>query len=210
VSGKQPPASSRRPKIIAANHGYATDAFHLPFILQERMHHMMQKSMFSNPLLGWLLKNAEQIKVDRENGKIAFKEACDLLNRGETIVIFPESKLMPTGEEHTHAKTGAVRMALETGAPIIPLGIYILPQNILNINLRWNGRLRTGKWQVGGKCHLQFGEAWKPNPDSLQPHPPDVHALTDELMDRIYTLVNEIPKEIKCASSSSLNPIRPW
>ena len=190
------------PKIIAANHAYATDAFHLPFLFREHLHFVMQKSFFTNPLLARIFKQAGQIKVDRENGGQAFKLACEILERGETVVIFPEGKLVSPGE-HVHARTGAIRMALATGAPIIPLGMYTPPQNVTNVSLQWHGRPRSGRWQVHGTCILKFGEAWKP--EHL-----DAHALTNELMNRIYSLVHTIQKENPCASPSLPNPIPQW
>ena len=193
---------SEGPKIIAANHAYATDAFHLPFLLREHLHFVMQKSFFSNPLFARLFSKAGQIKVDRENPGQAFKQACDILKRGETVVIFPEGKLVRPGER-IHARTGAVRMALATSAPIIPLGMYTPPQNVTNVSLRWHGRPRSGMWQVRGTCILKFGTPWTPQPSNI-------HTLTDELMNRIYSLVNTIQKENPCASPSLPNPIPQW
>lgn len=190
------------PKIIAPNHAYATDAFHLPFVFCEQLHFVMQKSFFSNPLFAWLFSKAGQIKVDRENGGQAFKQACEVLKRGETVVIFPEGKLVSPGER-ARARTGAIRMALATGVPIIPLGMYTSPQNVTNVSLEWHGRSRSGAWQVRGECSLNFGTPWTPQPS-------DIHALTDELMNRIYSLVNEIRKELPCASPILRNPTLQW
>ena len=64
--------------------------------------------------------------------------------------------------ENFAARTGAVRMALATGAPIIPLGMYTDSQNVADVSLRWHGRPRSGKWQVRGTCFLNFGETWRP------------------------------------------------
>lgn len=190
------------PKIIAANHACATDAFHLPFLLCEPLHFVMQRSFFANPLLASLFRRAGQIKADRESGRPAFKQACEILERGETVVIFPEGRLVPPGER-APARTGAIRMALATGAPLIPLGMYTSPQNVANVSLKWRGRPRSGMWQVRGICFLKFGEAWRPQPS-------DVHTLTDELMSRVYALVNEIRKESPCESPTLPNPILLW
>ena len=190
------------PKIIAANHAYATDAFHLSFLLREHLHFVMQKSFFANPLFAWIFSKAGQIKVDGENRGQTFKQACEILERGETVVIFPEGKLVSPGER-VCARTGAIRMALATGAPIIPLGMYTLPQNVTNVSLRWHARPRSGTWQVRGECNLKFGTPWKPEPSNI-------HTLTDELMNRVYSLVNEIRKENPCASPTLPNPILQW
>jgi len=189
------------PKIVAANHAYATDAFHLPFLFREPLHFVMQKSFFANPFFALLFKQAGQIEVNHECGR-AFEQACEILARGETVVIFPEGRLVAPGQRFP-ARTGAVRMALASGAPIIPLGMYTPPQNVANVSLRWHGRPRSGTWQVRGECNLNFGSPWTPGHS-------DIHTLTDELMNRVYSLVNDIRKEIPCASSTLPNPIPQW
>lgn len=190
------------PKIIAANHAYATDAFHLPFLFREPLHFVMQKSFFTNPVLAHIFKQAGQIEANRESRGETFKQACEILKRGGIVVIFPEGKLVSPGDR-IHARTGAIRMALATDTPIIPLGMYTSPQNVTNVSLRWHDRPRSGRWQVHGECILNFGTAWKPGPS-------DIHTLTDELMDRVYTLVEQNRKELPCASPTLPNPILQW
>ena len=189
------------PKIIAANHAYATDAFQLPFLFREPLHFVMQKSFFANPFLARMFQQAGQIEVSGERGQ-AFQRACEILANDGTVVIFPEGRLVPPGQR-CPARTGTIRMALASGAPIIPLGMHTAPENVANINLHWKGRPRSGLWQVRGTCILKFGAAWRPEPSN-------VHALTDELMNRIYSLVNEIRKELPCASPTLPNPILQW
>ena len=201
VSGEALPAG---PKIIAANHTVASDPFYVPLAFEEKPYFLFQHNLFKIPVLGWLLKQTGQIPVQRETerAKDALAAAANLLRDGKTIVIFPEGRLVPPGER-IHAKTGVIRLAHETGAAIVPLGIHVEDHNLLNLRLPWQGCARSGLWQVGGKCRMKFGAAWKPEPSNI-------HALTDELMNRVYSLVNEIQKENPCASPSLPNPILQW
>jgi hypothetical protein len=48
---------------------------------------------------------------------------------------------------------------------------------------------------------MRFGAPWKPNLQS------DIHTQTEELMDRIYSLVAEAERDSQCVSLTSLNPI---
>lgn len=194
------------PKIIAANHTLASDAFHLPLVLDEKPYFMMQHNLFDLPLVGRLLKLAGQIPVKRNSGQSTdcLAPAYKALAEGKTIVIFPEGELVPPGRR-VRAKTGVVHMALKAGVPIIPLGMYVPPQNVLKLSLNWQGSKHTGLWQMAGKCRLNFGTPWKPTP--FKRSPANIHALADELMDRIYLLVAEMQKEASCASPISLNPI---
>lgn len=194
------------PKIIAANHTIASDPLHLPLVLEEKPYFMMQHNLFDLPVIGQLLKLAGQIPVKRNSAQSTdcLAPACQALAEGRTIVIFPEGELVPLGKR-VRARTGVVHMALKAGVPIIPLGMYVPSQNVAKFNIHWQGCKRSGLWQVSGKCHLNFGTPWRPS--LLKRNPGSLHALTDELMDRIYLLVAEMQKETSCASQHSLNPI---
>jgi len=189
-------------KIIAANHPNATDSFHLVPILSETPHFLMRSNLFSKPIIGWLLNQAGQIQV-ADKGTTPFQQACTLLQMGKTIVIYPEGRLNPRYEK-IKGKSGAIRLALESGAPIIPLGIYVPTKHVKDLRPYLNGRLSTGCWQTSGTCHLRFGVPWHPNPHEK------VHSLSHQLMIRIYALVNETRKELTCESPTSLSPIPQW
>ena len=187
------------PKIIAANHTVGSDPLFIPPVLEETVYFLFQDGLFKIPVVGWMLRQTGQIPVQRDSGKAkeALEKACNLLSEGKTIVLFPEGKLVARGER-IPAKTGAIRMALATGAPIIPLGMYVAEKDTITIKGRQNSML----WQISGKCHMRFGAAWRPDPRQT-----DFHRSTDELMDRIYSLVAETERELLCVSPTLLNPI---
>ena len=192
------------PKIIAANHTIASDAFQLPLVVKEKLHFLAQANLFTLPILGQLIRQAGQIPVEHGNNKgcLALKKACRLLRDGKTIVIFPEGRLVPPGER-IPARTGVIRMALQTGAPIIPLGMYVHPQNITAFSIHRLGEKRSGLWQISGRCHLNFGAPWKPHAPG---HDAEcVQSLADELMNKIYAMVAETEKELTCASPALLS-----
>ena len=191
------------PKIIAANHTVGSDPLFLPLGLNENPHILFQDGLFKIPVFGWFLKQCDQIPVERnsENAKKALEKACELLREGKTVSIFPEGQLVPVGER-IHAKTGVIRMALATGAPIIPLGIYVTEKDVVKIKGKQNGEDKSMLWQISGKCNMRFGPAWRPNPNQ-----PNLHNQINELMDRIYLLVAEAQKESLCIPHTLLNPI---
>ena len=189
-------------KIIAMNHTPGADPLYLPFLLEDTPHFLLQDGLFTIPFIGWMLKETGQIPVYRgtERAKNAKEQACLLLREGKTLAIFPEGKDVPSGRR-IPAKTGVVRIAIETGAPIIPLGLYSPPHYLTSLNFNWQGSPRVGAWQFSGKSYMRFGAAWKP---SVQP---DLHTQTEALMDRIYLLVAEAERESQCESHTLLNPI---
>ena len=194
------------PKIIAANHTLASDSFHLPLILDETICFLLQDGLFDLPFAGTLLKLAGQIPVQQNHlqSSDSLTGAHTALIEGKTIVIFPEGELVPPGKR-IRGRTGAVRLALKTGVPIIPLGMYVPPQNTLELGFTRKGCKHSGIWQISGNCHLNFGAPWKPL--MAKAEPTNIHALTNELMDSIYKLVSETQKELTCVSLISPNPI---
>ena len=190
------------PKIIAMNHTQGCDPFYLPFVLEDTPHFLIQDGLFRLPVIGALLKETGQIPVHRgtERANAAKEQACALLRQGKTIVIFPEGKEVPVGQR-IPAKSGTVRMSLETGAPIIPLGLYTSPQSLTPVQFQWRGNPCSGVWQFSGTSYMRFGAAWTP---SSQSH---IRTQTEELMNRIYLLVTEAEREAQCASLTSFNPI---
>lgn len=194
------------PKIIAANHPNATDSFHLVPALDETPRFLMRSKLFSRPIVGGLLKGARQIEVNN-NGKKSLQQVCSLLEMDQTIVIYPEGRLNPDREK-VRPKSGVVRMGLASGAPIVPLGIYVPPENVKDLRPYLKGTLSKGCWQVSGTCHLRFGTPWFP--EQSEPDLAEIRQLSQRLMDRIYSLVDEIQKELACESHTSLNPIRQW
>jgi len=204
VSGAYPLPEG--PKIIAANHPNATDSFHLVPLLPDKPHFLMRSKLFSRPIIGWLLRKAGQIEVT-DLGRSAFQQACKLLQQGRTIVIYPEGRLNPENKK-LKAKSGAIRLSLATGAPIVPLGLYVPTVYIKDMRSYLNGRLSQGCWQVSGTCYLKFGSPWRPifsGEDPLR-----IHTLSQEMMDNINSLVDGLRKEVTCESPTSLNPIPQW
>lgn len=85
---------------------------------------LAKESVFRIPVLGRIVSGAEQIPVYRETadaGK-AFSAAVDAVGRGECVAIYPEATLTrDPGLWPMAGKTGAARIALETGCPVIPI-----------------------------------------------------------------------------------------
>ena len=85
------------------------------------------------PFVGWILRQAEQIPVHRETGDAAaaFTSAVTAVEAGRCIAIFPEATLTRDPQLWPMvAKTGAARLALTTGCPVVPVAQWG-PQEIL-------------------------------------------------------------------------------
>lgn len=209
VSGN--PSLPRGAKIIAMNHTDGYDPLYLPLAIEDKPYFLLQDGLFKIPVIGKLFKDSGQIIVHRgtERAREAYDQACQYLREGKTVALFPEGKQSPAGAR-IPAKTGAIRMALETGAPIVPLGLYVPPQNLTRLTLRIQGESRCGFWQLRGKSYMRFGQVWNVSQSASLDDPAQVKALTEELMNQIYRLVADVEKEIPCESHFSPQFIRPW
>ena len=94
---------------------------------------LAKSALFDIPLLGRLLRGAGQIPVFRatKNASLAFGAAVKAVERGECVCIYPDGTVTRDPQLWPMVgKTGAARVALATGAPVIPVAQWG-PQQIL-------------------------------------------------------------------------------
>jgi len=84
---------------------------------------MAKKEIFDNRIAGPLMRGMHHINVDRSNGSASFVTALRALKAGEIIGIFPEGTVS-TSFEIKELKSGAVRLAMGAGVPIIPTIVW--------------------------------------------------------------------------------------
>jgi 1-acyl-sn-glycerol-3-phosphate acyltransferase len=115
----------RGAKIIAANHPTTTDPFLMMSWPFEPIHILITESAFKMPIVGQFLRVAGHIPVYANRGGEAFETALRLLHDGKTVGIFPEGALSEEGGDIMTARSGAVRLAIASKAPIVPAGIAL-------------------------------------------------------------------------------------
>ena len=84
---------------------------------------MAKKEIFDNKVAGPLMRGMHHICVDRGNGAASFVDALRALESGEIIGIFPEGTIS-TSFEIKALKSGAVRLAMSAGVPVIPTIVW--------------------------------------------------------------------------------------
>ena len=85
---------------------------------------LAKASLFTNPVVGWLLRTSGQIPVERAGSKshAALRAAEELVEKGRMVVVYPEGSLTRDPDLWPmRGKTGAVRIALERDIPIVPI-----------------------------------------------------------------------------------------
>jgi 1-acyl-sn-glycerol-3-phosphate acyltransferase len=113
--------------ILAVNHISYVDPFvvaHFVYEAGRAPRFLAKASLFRLPLVGRVVSGAGQIPVHRytDNASTALEDATAALRRGEAVVIYPEGTV--TRDPRTwpmRARTGVARLALESGAPVVPV-----------------------------------------------------------------------------------------
>lgn len=109
--------------IITSNHVSYLDPAVLVASLNRKIYFITKKEVFKNTFISFLLKNMNAFSVDRDNvDMFAFKKAINILREEKVLGIFPEGTRSSNGELQ-ELKMGALKIAMKTGVPILPVGI---------------------------------------------------------------------------------------
>lgn len=146
---------ARGPVILACNHVGAADTFVMPALIKRRVTFPAKAEMFSGKggpvakLIAWFLKAVGQVPLDRSGGRASadgLGPILEVLAGGGVAGIFPEGSRSPDGRMFK-GKTGVARLALESGATVIPVGV---------IDSEFTGKRLGIPWAT--KPVVRFGE----------------------------------------------------
>jgi 1-acyl-sn-glycerol-3-phosphate acyltransferase len=119
----------RGPAILAFNHLSVLDGPVLAILIGRRLSRetrfLVAAEQFRRPLIGWILRRYDQIPVRRGEGDDgALEEAIETIRRGALAGIAPEGRVNEQPTELQRIRKGVARIAIPTGAPIVPVGIW--------------------------------------------------------------------------------------
>src|SRR3954452_10920567 len=110
--------------LLASNHRSFLDPFMIGCCLRRPIFFVAKQELFQNRLVGWLLNCLGAFPIRRgESDEESMKTARALLERGEAVVIFPEGTRIRRGSLG-NAKRGVGRLALESGAAVVPIAVH--------------------------------------------------------------------------------------
>ena len=182
--------------ILVGNHVTNVDALAVAYFIYVQLkrapHFLAKEGLFRTPIIGPIIRAAGQIPVYRSGRRNdePLRAAFDFLKAGHSIAIFPEGTLTRDPELWPmRGKPGAVRLALEAGVPVYPIGQWgsekVLPQ--------YGAKFRPGFWKpvnivVGDEIDLSKFR-------HKQLTPAELNEATQVVMREITTLVAELRGE---------------
>jgi 1-acyl-sn-glycerol-3-phosphate acyltransferase len=138
------------PVILAPNHASFVDHFFAGAFIRRRIHFMAKSQLFQPGIAQWIFSHGGAFPVRRgQHDEEAFITAFRLLDRGAPIVMYPEGGRSRSGRIAEQAKPGIGRLALESGAPIVPIAIL------------GSNRVRNWKRLKFPRVTVQYGEPFR-------------------------------------------------
>lgn len=179
--------------VVVVNHISHVDPLTLAHLLYDHgrlVRYLAKDALFKVPLLGAVCRDSGQIPVARlsTNAARAYDAAVAAVGRGECIGVYPEGTITkdPDGWP-MRGKTGAARIALSTGCPVIPIGQWgaqeVLPAYTAKLHVV---PPRTVHYKVGDPVDL----------DDLRGRP-QTTAVLQEATERIMAAVTALVEDLR-------------
>lgn len=190
------------PKIIAADHPTTTDPLLITLLTAEPLHILITEMCFKLPGVSHVLRRAGQVPVVAGRGGEAFDQACRLLETGHNVAIFPAGALSPLDGSAQKPHTGVARLALASGAPVVPVGIALQREHIRFVETTVKDDSATARWYLRGPYAMTAGAPmyWQ---GDIQDRA-YVRAVAERIMQRIVGLSRESALRISAARASVL------
>lgn len=173
------PEDRDRPYVVVCNHESLADPVFVGSLPWDARW-VAKDAVFRLPVFGQMMRMAGDVRVvrgDRESRAEAYDELKSWIRKGSSVMVFPEGTRSPDGELLPF-RNGPFRLALETGAPVLPLAV-------------------VGSRRALRKGSLVFGRATA-DVAVLEPEPvggrgpEDVESLRDTVRDRIARARREL------------------
>jgi len=112
--------------VLLVKHQSTYETFLMPTIMPHPLAFVFKRELIYVPFFGWAMARLDMIHIDRKQRAQAFNKVVAqgkrLLAQGIWIIMFPEGTRIPRGQKGSY-KSGGTRLAVETGAPVIPVAV---------------------------------------------------------------------------------------
>jgi 1-acyl-sn-glycerol-3-phosphate acyltransferase len=128
VQGQEnlPSADDNQRIILCAKHQSTWETFFFPSMMPHPLAYVFKRELLLIPFFGWALARLEMVHIDRSARSEAWNKVATLgaklMDQGKWVIMFPEGTRTVRGGQGGY-KTGASRLALLTGAKIVPIAV---------------------------------------------------------------------------------------
>lgn len=120
------PKGELDPAVLLVKHQSTWETFSMVAIMPHPLAFVFKKELLYVPFFGWAMGRLDMIHIDRSRRTEAFNKVVQqgerLLAKGVWVIMFPEGTRIPRGYKGRY-QSGGARLAIETGAPVIPVAV---------------------------------------------------------------------------------------
>jgi 1-acyl-sn-glycerol-3-phosphate acyltransferase len=117
-------ADAKRAVLLAPKHQSAWETFAFPVLMPHPLAYVFKRELLYIPFFGWAMAQMDMIHIDRSKRAEAWNKVAEqgkrLFAQGVWVIMFPEGTRTPRGGQGVY-KSGASRLAIATGVPIVPI-----------------------------------------------------------------------------------------
>ncbi len=119
-------ANAHAAVLLAPKHQSTWETFAFPALMPHPLAYVFKRELLWIPFFGWAIGRMDMIHIDRGRRTAAWakvqKEGRRLMAQGHWVIMFPEGTRAARGEKGEY-QTGAARLAVTTGTPIVPIAV---------------------------------------------------------------------------------------
>ena len=112
--------------VLLVKHQSTWETFSMVTLMPHPLAFVFKSELLYVPFFGWAMSRMDMIHIDRSQRTQAFNKVVEqgkrLMARGVWVIMFPEGTRIPRGQKGVY-KSGGTRLAIETGAPVIPVAV---------------------------------------------------------------------------------------
>ena len=120
------PVGDKAPAVLLVKHQSTWETFCMPALMPHPLAYVFKKELLYVPFFGWAMGRMDMIHIDRSKRAQAFNKVVEqgqrLVDQGTWVIMFPEGTRIPRGKKGVY-KNGGTRLAIATGAPVIPVAV---------------------------------------------------------------------------------------
>ena len=120
------PTGQTSAAVLLVKHQSTWETLCMPTLMPHPLAYVFKKELLYIPFFGWAMARMDMIHIDRSQRSQAFAKVVAqgkrLMATGTWVIMFPEGTRIPRGEQGVY-KSGGARLAIETGAPVVPIAV---------------------------------------------------------------------------------------